>query len=87
VLAALVVALTLRPAGLLALVGAAAVLAGLIVSYALAVTTGFPLLHPEAEPLDSLALVTKAIEAVGLAAAATVVPRRSLALILQPKGS
>ena len=38
-------------------------------AYALAVTTGLPLLHPEPEPVDGLAVVTKAIEAVGLVTA------------------
>lgn len=68
-LAGLAVALTRRPASVSALVGAAAVLAGLLVSYALATTTGLPLLHPEAEPVDGLALATKAVEAAGLFAA------------------
>jgi hypothetical protein len=54
-----------------ALGAAAAVFAGLLVSYALAVTTGVPLLHPDPEPVDGLALATKAIEAVGLIAAST----------------
>ena len=52
------------------LFGAAAVFAGLIASYALAVTTGLPLLHPEPEPVEALALFTKAVEAIGLVAAA-----------------
>jgi hypothetical protein len=86
-LAVLVVDLTLRPTSVLALVGAAGVLAGLIGSYALAVTTGFPLLHPEAEPVDSLALATNSIEVVGLVSAATVIQRPALALTLQPKGT
>ena len=68
-LAALAVAATLRPASTLPLVGAATVLAGLLVSYALAVTTGLPLLHPDPEPVDGLAFATKAIELVGLLAA------------------
>jgi hypothetical protein len=68
-LAALVVALSLRPASVLALTGAAAVLVGLLASYLLAVTTGLPLLHPEPEPVDGLALATKAVEAAGLLAA------------------
>jgi hypothetical protein len=68
-------------------VGAAVVLAGLIGSYAFAITTGLPLLHPETEPVDSLALATKAIEAVGLANAAAVIQKPALALILQPKGT
>ena len=58
--------LTARPAAQLPLVGAALVFAGLLASYVLATTTGFPVLHPEPEPVDGLALATKAIEAVGL---------------------
>lgn len=67
-LAALAVHLTLRPSGQRALAAAALVFLGLIVSYALAITTGVPVLHPDVEPVDSLALFTKAIEVVGLAA-------------------
>jgi hypothetical protein len=69
-LAAVVVALTLRPASVLALAGAATVLAGLLVAYALAATTGLPLFHPEPESIEALALATKVIEAIGLGAAA-----------------
>jgi len=76
-LATLVVALTLRPTSALALAGVAAVFAGLLVGYALATTTGLPVLHPDPEPVDGLALATKAIEAIGLLAALQV---------LQPKG-
>jgi hypothetical protein len=57
----------------LALAGAVLVFAGLLVSYALAVTTGLPVLHPEPEPVEGLALATKAIEAAGLLAAWTLV--------------
>jgi hypothetical protein len=64
-LAVLVIALTRRQSTA-ALAGAVAVLAGLLMSYALAITTGVPLLHPEAEPIEGLALFTKAIEIVGL---------------------
>ncbi|MGH3073078.1 MAG: hypothetical protein ACRDNB_12540 [Gaiellaceae bacterium] len=78
-LAGLVVALTRRPASALAHAGAALTLAGLIGSYALATTTGLPVLHPDPEPVDGLALVTKAIEAVGLLAASTLLRRPSLA--------
>jgi hypothetical protein len=49
--------------------GTAAVLAGLIASYVVAVTTGVPVLHPEVEAVGGLALFTKAVELVGLAAA------------------
>jgi hypothetical protein len=71
-LAALVVWLTMRPASRLALAAAAAVFLGLLTSYALAVTSGLPLVHPAPEPVDGLALATKAFEVVGLAAAASV---------------
>jgi hypothetical protein len=53
------------------------VFAGLLGSYALVLTTGFPLLHPEREAVDGLALFTKAVEAAGLVLA--VGPLRPLA--------
>jgi hypothetical protein len=76
-LAALALALTCRPAARLPLVLASATLVGLLGAYALAVTTGLPLLHPETEPVEGLALVTKAIEAVGLIAAWSLLNERS----------
>lgn len=85
--AGLAVFLTRNPTQL-ALVGTAAVLVGLIASYALAVTTGIPVLHPEVEAVDGLALITKAVEAVGLITAASLVRRPVLRLaLLQPKGT
>ena len=84
VLAVLAVVLTLRPAGAPPLAGAVIVLAGLLGSYALATTTGVPLLHPQPEPVDGLALATKAFEAVGLTAALTLLrgrPAGSVSLI------
>jgi hypothetical protein len=89
-LAALVVALTLRPARALALIGAAAVFAGLLASYALATTTGLPVLHPDPEPVDGLALATKAIEAIGLLAALNLLRRGRPAVaaaLPQPRGT
>jgi hypothetical protein len=89
-LAALVVALTRRPASLGVVAGASVVLTGLLASYAFATTTGLPLLHPHPEPLDGLALATKAIEAAGLLAAAHLLWRScpfASVLHLQPKGS
>jgi hypothetical protein len=74
-LAALAVRLTVRPADRRGLAAAAAVLAALLAGYALAVTGGLPVLHPEPEPVDGLALATKAIELVGLAAAASLLRR------------
>jgi hypothetical protein len=69
VLAVLAVVLTRNPASVIALAGAAAVFVGLLVSYGLATTTGLPLLHPDPEPVEGLALATKVVEAVGLLAA------------------
>ena len=76
VLAVLAVVLTLRPGSLHATTAAAFVLVGLLVSYALAVTTGGPVLHPEVEPVEGLALATKAIEAIGLLAAVSLLGAR-----------
>ena len=67
-LAALAAQLTIRPGDRPALAAVALVFVGLIVSYALATTTGVPVLHPDVEPVDKLALFTKAIEVAGFAA-------------------
>ena len=86
-LAVFAVLLTRNPTQV-ALAGTAAVFAGLIASYALVITTGFPLLHPEPEAVDGLALFTKAVEATGLVLTASVLRRPSLAPTLtQPKGT
>jgi len=68
-LAPLAVALTYRITPFL-LFAAGALMTGLIVSYALAITTGVPVLHPEVESVEGLALFTKAVEVAGLVAAA-----------------
>ena len=73
-LAALAVALTRRSSPVIVSV-AAVTLAGLIVAYVLAATIGVPVLHPEPEPIDAIALVTKAIEATGLLVAARLLGR------------
>jgi hypothetical protein len=86
-LAGVAVWLTARPASRLVLAAAAAVFVGLLASYALAVTSGLPLLHPEPEPVDAFGLATKAIEAVGLAAASSLLWRPVAALSPQPKGT
>ena len=87
-LAGLAVALTVRPASALPLAGAAVVLAGLLASYALASTTGLPLLHPQPEPVDGLALATKAFEAVGLGTVLRLLGWRPLvSSIPHPKGT
>ena len=86
-LAGVAVWLTARPASRLAPAAAAAVFVGLLATYVLAVTSGLPLLHPEPEPVDALALATKAIEAFGLAAASSLLWRPAGALNPQPKGT
>ena len=86
-LTGIVVWLTRRPANMLALAVAAATLFGLLASYALAITTGVPLLHPHPEPVDGLALATKAIEAVGLLAATSLLRRRVAITQPRPKGA
>ena len=86
-LAVLAVVLTRKPTQL-ALLGTAAVFAGLIASYVIAITTGLPVLHPDVEAVDGLALFTKAVEAAGVVLAASLMRRPSLALtITQPKGT
>jgi hypothetical protein len=64
-LAGVAIALARGP-GAIHVDAAIVLLAGLIAAYALAVTTGIPGLVPEPEPVDALALVTKAIEGIGL---------------------
>jgi len=87
-LAVLVVWLTWRPGNACAVAAALVTFAGLLASYALAVTTGLPVLQPDPEPVDSLALATKAIEVVGLLAASSLLWRgRVAATVLQPKGT
>ena len=86
-LAVVAVGLTLG-AGAARLGATAAVLAGLLASYGLAVTTGLPLLHPEPEAVDALGLATKAVELAGLLAAGHLLLRGRLALAIpRPKGT
>ena len=86
-LAVLAAVLTRRPTQL-AFLGTAAVFAGLIGSYALAITTGLPVLHPEPEAVDGLAVFTKAVELVGVVLAASLLRRPSVAITLtQAKGT
>jgi hypothetical protein len=87
-LAGLVAWLTWRPANTSALAAAVVTFGGLLASYALATTTGLPVLHPHPEPVDGLALATKAIEAAGLLAASSLLWRPRIAATLpQPKGT
>jgi energy-converting hydrogenase Eha subunit A len=73
-LAALALVLT-ADADALAVTAAAGLFATLIAGYFLAVTTGLPVLHPNREPVDDLALFTKGVEAAGLFAAADLLRR------------
>jgi hypothetical protein len=87
-LAGLVGWMTWRPASPGPLAAAVVTLAGLLGSYALAITTGLPVLHPDPEPVDNLAVATKAIEAAGLIAATSLLWRPRIAATLpQPKGT
>jgi drug/metabolite transporter (DMT)-like permease len=74
-LAVLALALT-RGLSSAALAGAAVLFGGLLVSYGLAVTSGLPVFHPHPEAVDGLALFTKAVELVGLFAAAHLLSER-----------
>ncbi len=50
-------------------------------------TTGLPVLHPRPEPIDGLALTTKAFEVVGLATALNLLWHRPATFLTpQPKG-
>jgi hypothetical protein len=86
-LAVLAVGLTYKPTQA-ALAVAVLVFAGLIASYVLAVTTGVPVLHPDVEPVDGLALFTKAVEIAGLLTAASQIRRPSFVIdFSHPKGT
>jgi hypothetical protein len=87
-LVVLAVALT-RVVSTSALAGAAALFGGLLVGYALAVTTGLPVLHPHPEAVDGLAVFTKAVELVGLLAATSLLSRQRTPFLTfsRPKGT
>jgi drug/metabolite transporter (DMT)-like permease len=68
-LAVLVVALRRPRHAALASGLTATTLAALIVLYAVAAATGIPVLHPDVDPVDRIAVATKAVELVGLALA------------------
>ena len=55
-------------------------MAGLIAAYLFAITTGLPLLHPEVETADGLAVFTKSVEALGLVVALDLLGRTGLTL-------
>lgn len=79
---ALSIVLALRPVSVKVVGLTAIVLAGLIAAYALNVAAGIPGLSDGPEPVDLVGLVTKAVEAIGLVSAASLMTtlsgRRSL---------
>jgi hypothetical protein len=82
----LAIVLTRRPTEP-AFAAAALVFAGLIGSYLLAVTTGIPVIHPDVDPVEGLALATKAIEAAALALAVSAWrPAHAPLSLIRPKG-
>jgi hypothetical protein len=85
-LAAVALTLTRKPSQL-AFIAAAAISIGLIASYGLAITTGVPVLHPDVEAVDGLAVFTKAVEGIGAVAAASLMRRPSFTPLPQPKGT
>ena len=86
-LGGLTIWLTRRPESRPALAGAGVLLAGLLAGYALATTTGLPVLHPSEEPVQALGLATKAVELLGLVAAASALRRRLPRIQPQAKGA
>jgi hypothetical protein len=90
-LGVLIVVMTRRPESTVVVAGAAFVLGALLASYALATTTGMPVLHPDREPVDGLALATKAAEGVGLLLALDLLrrssPRRAPQVLPRTEGS
>lgn len=68
-LAALAIALTVRPESGTVTSLAIVALVGLLGSYAAAATSGIPILHPEVDPVDTVAVLTKAVELLGVALA------------------
>ena len=80
-LLALALTRTTRP---FVLIATAATMAGLLVSYGLAITSGFPVLHPDPEPVDGLAIATKLVEIVGLVAALDLLGRRVTTPLFHP---
>ena len=86
-LGALVVWLTYRPQSLRAAGLLVLVFAGLLISWALAVTTGVPVLMPEPEAIDGVAVATKGVEATGLLLALALLGARRPDFVPQPKGA
>jgi hypothetical protein len=76
-LVAVTAALIHRPTDARSADAAALILAALVGAYAVAVTTGIPWFMEGAEPVDLVALVTKAVEALGLVLAFRLITTQS----------
>jgi hypothetical protein len=68
-LAAATIGLTVRPGSRAVTRFAAFSLHAMLVGYAVAATSGIPVVHPDVDPVDSVGLSTKAVEMLGLALA------------------
>ena len=65
-LVVLIIVLTARPESRAVTSFAVLVLLALLVSYGVASTSGIPILHPDVDPVDTVGVLTKAVEVVGL---------------------
>jgi hypothetical protein len=65
-LAILIIGLTARPESRAVTSFTVLVVLGLVVSYAVAATSGIPMLHPDVDPIDTVGVLTKAVEVLGL---------------------
>jgi hypothetical protein len=79
-LAALALLLARDPTSRPGLIAAALVLAGLLVAYVFAITTGVPVFLPDPEPVEFVAVVTKVVELAGLVAAISLLASPSTGL-------
>jgi hypothetical protein len=66
-LVAAIIGLTVRPDSWAITATAVCILISLVVSYVVASTNGIPFLHPDVDPIDTLGILTKAVEVVGVA--------------------
>jgi drug/metabolite transporter (DMT)-like permease len=65
-LVAAMIGLTVRPDSRAITATAVGVLMSLVVGYVVASTDGIPFLHPDVDPIDTLGILTKAVEIVGV---------------------
>jgi hypothetical protein len=65
-LVAAIIGLTVRADSRAITATAVCILMSLVVSYVVASTDGIPFLHPDVDPIDTLGILTKAVEVVGV---------------------